>query len=537
MPLALPKPGAAPALAVTDTLFRRLGWITLFRLAVVTVLLGAVALLHWRSDAEPGPTGAYALILGTYAVSLALALALRARRNLAALAYVHIAFDVAIAAGAVALTGGADSPFVFMFSLAAVSGSILLYRRGAAAATSLAIACYLPLALSARGGTHPALLTLFAHASAFAITAALACYLAEQLRSTGERLAARETDLATITALHESVVQSVSSGIVTLDAAGHITFLNHAGEQITGLVSADVCGHDASRWFAALQPAGGRDEAEFVNARGERLRLGYTIFPLVGRGGGEIGSAIIFQDLTQLRAMEAQVQRSERLADLGRLAAGLAHELRNPLAAMTGSIELLRGSAPRQEDARLMDIVLREAERLNELVARFLEFSRPRPPRRERVDLGRLLVETLEVFTNDPVAARVQIERDLAPTPAWCDADQVRQVVWNLLLNAAQAAGDASRTGKVRIGCAPGADGGARLVVEDDGPGIASRDLARIFTPFFTTKERGTGLGLATVQRAVDAHHGSVAVDSAPGSRTRFVVTLPPADDGAPGEI
>jgi two-component system sensor histidine kinase PilS (NtrC family) len=233
--------------------------------------------------------------------------------------------------------------------------------------------------------------------------------------------------------------------------------------------------------------------------------------------------------------MEERVQRSERLADLGRVAAGLAHELRNPLASMSGSLELLRGEAPRAEDRRLMDIVLREASRLEHLVSRFLEYSRPAAPRRSWADLAGLVAETLEVFSHDPAAARVKLEPSLTATPAWCDPDQMRQVLWNLLVNASQAiqSGPAEQAGHLKVRCSPAPDGGATLEVEDDGPGIAAEDLAQVFTPFFTTKERGSGLGLATVQRVVDAHGGAVAVESAPGRGARFTVRLPPPLPGA----
>jgi two-component system sensor histidine kinase PilS (NtrC family) len=195
---------------------------------------------------------------------------------------------------------------------------------------------------------------------------------------------------------------------------------------------------------------------------------------------------------------------------------------------MAGSIELLKGApGVREADARLMDIVLREAGRLEQLVAAFLDFSRPAPPRRERVAIDAALTDTLEVFANDPAATRVRLDRAFAPAAAWCDPGQLRQVFWNLLTNAAQAAGDGAAPGTVRVTCGPDG-GGAYLAVEDDGPGIPTGDLPQLFTPFFTTKERGTGLGLATVQRIVDAHGGSVAVESSPGRGTRFIVRLPP---------
>ncbi len=182
-----------------------------------------------------------------------------------------------------------------------------------------------------------------------------------------------------------------------------------------------------------------------------------------------------------------------------------------------------------------MGIVLRESARLEQLVSRFLDYARPVAPRRGAIDLAALAAETLEVFAHDPAAARVRLLPALAPAPCWCDPDQLRQVVWNLLLNAAQALAGAGReAGTIRVRAAPEPDGGARLEVEDDGPGIPPEELAQVFTPFFTTRPRGTGLGLATVQRVVDAHGGAVAAASVPGEGARFTVRLPPPPDGAP---
>jgi two-component system sensor histidine kinase PilS (NtrC family) len=199
---------------------------------------------------------------------------------------------------------------------------------------------------------------------------------------------------------------------------------------------------------------------------------------------------------------------------------------------MTGSIELLRGHpALGGEDRRLMDIVLREAGRLEHLVREFLAFARPAPPRAVRVDLAAVVGEALDVFVHDPVAQRTSVERTLAPAAADGDPDQLRQVIWNLLANASQACG-AERGGTIRV--ATGSDGeGAWLRVEDDGAGIDPGDLDRIFIPFFTTKEQGTGLGLSAVERIVTAHGGRIDVASRPGEGTRFTVRLPAAAPAA----
>jgi two-component system sensor histidine kinase PilS (NtrC family) len=326
----------------------------------------------------------------------------------------------------------------------------------------------------------------------------------------------------------------MTSGLLTLDPAGRVTFLNRAGEQMSGIPFSEARGRPASALFPPFEAEIGRGEVEFTNRRGDVLLLGYSTFPLLADTGARIGTSVIFQDLTRLRSMEEAMQRSARLADLGRVAAGLAHELRNPLASMSGSLELLRSqAAAADEDRRLMDIVLREASRLEDLVSDFLRFARPPPLRRAGTDVAALLDETLKVFAHDPAAARVKVVRELHAARADCDADQIRQVAWNLLVNAAHAVRAAHPDGGVlRVACSP-EDGRVRIEVEDDGKGIAPEDLAKIFMPFYTTKERGSGLGLATVHRVVDAHGGSVAVTSAEGQGSRFTVHLPAAADSS----
>ena len=515
-------------------LYRKLAWLTLFRVVTITVLLGGTALVSWReraSDTHSRLSPLYAIIVAGYLFSVVLALLQRRRTGLVPVAYGNVALDVGVAAALVALTGRSESVFVFLFSLAEVNAAILLFRRGAVVSLALSVVAYVAVASPQR--PFPAT-AVFVHAAAFVATAVLAAYLAEQLRTTGERLEARESDLASLTALHESIVQSMNGGLLTLDPGGRVTFLNRAGEQMVGAPLERVRGRPARDALPMFGERVARDEIDLVNARGEQLRLGYSSFPLLDRAGALMGTAVIFQDLTQFRSMEEAMKRSERLADLGRVAAGLAHELRNPLASLSGSIELLRDQGP-EDGRRLMDIALREAARLNDLVSEFLRFARPPPLRRERTDLSGLVAETLDVFAHDPEAAGVRLERALEAAPVECDPGQIRQVLWNLLRNAAQAVGPGG--GRVRVACAPEGDGGASFEVADDGPGIAREDLARVFLPFHTTKSTGSGLGLAIVQRIVDAHGGRVTVESTPGEGARFRVHLRATcpDGGAAG--
>ncbi|MGB8932840.1 MAG: ATP-binding protein [Anaeromyxobacteraceae bacterium] len=409
-------------------LHRKLVWLTFFRVVMVAVLLAGTAAVGW-GEAAPVVSGLVPLFVlagVVFAATVAFAIALRAGRWDVPVAYAHVVLDVGLATAVVSMTGRSESVFLFLYSLAVVNGSILLFRKGATTSGVLSVAGYLALNARLLGAPPVAPVTLFTHGAAFAATAVLASYLAEQLRSTGERLAARESDLS---------------------------------------------------------------------------------------------------------ELEAEVRRSQRLADLGSLAAGLAHEIRNPLASMTGSIELLSGSASAGEDERrLMGIVLREAGRLNELVTQFLAFARPAAPRPVPTDLSALLDDTLRVFRNDPQAAGVRIEERLEPAAAQVDPDQLRQVIWNLLSNAAQALAALPRPGDggIRVRCAAAPEG-VILEVEDDGVGMSQEELGQIFIPFFTTRARGTGLGLATVHRIVEAHGGTIRVASERGAGSRFTVVLPAA--------
>ncbi len=523
--------GDRPASRPADAFHRRLVWLTLFRLATITVLLGGTVAVNWQFGVSATPVVAplYAVIAATYAASLAFAVLLGLRRAERVVALAQPALDVGIATAVVATTGLTDSVFVFMYLLAIVNGAVVLPRSGAVASLGLALLAYVGVVLALHPSPQTVHAALFAHTAAFVAVAALSGYLAGQLRRAGERLAEREGDLAAVTALHESIVQSVTSGLLTLDRRGRVTFLNRAGEQITGLAREAVTGEPAERWFPAFGETS-RGEVELVRAGGERRLLGYTVFPLMGRGAVQAGRAVIFQDLTRLRAMEETVRRSQRLADLGQVAAGLAHELRNPLASISGCVELLRGAAGLSaEDQRMLGIVLRETSRLDGLLSRFLAFSRPTPPQPRPADLAVVAGETLDVFAADPAAAGLAVERALAPTPVRCDPDQLRQVLWNLLSNAAHAVREAGRGGRIRVSCAPEPPGGAVLCVEDDGPGLPAEVAARIFTPFFTTRPQGTGLGLAEVQRIVDGHGGRVTSGPAAGGGARFVVRLPGA--------
>jgi two-component system sensor histidine kinase PilS (NtrC family) len=256
------------------------------------------------------------------------------------------------------------------------------------------------------------------------------------------------------------------------------------------------------------------------------VMLGVTVSPLRDRRDQVIGRVINFQDLTELRRLELHAQRAERLATVGQLAAGVAHEIRNPLASISGSIELLRQSPQTSEDDRtLMAIVHREIQRLNVLIGDLLDYANPRPSQPVDFDLGSLVEETLRVARSEPAFADIELATDIEqPLPINADPAKLRQVVWNLVRNAGEAAADGGK--HVRVEARRGGDA-VTLVFADDGPGIPKKVVARIFDPFVTTKQRGTGLGLATSHAVISEHGGRIDVETETGTGTKMIVTLP----------
>src|SRR6266850_2297801 len=472
-------------------LYGKLVLLTGIRLAVGTALLAATA---WPTlGHEPFPRTVEALLFTIVALiyfgSLVGTFLLRTRRHLGWVAHGQIAADVVAATGLVYLTGGAESIFTVLYPLAVVIGANL---------------------------------------SAFILVGALSSFLAEQLQGARSQLQRSETRLEALEAIYSAVVRSIASGILTLGEDGRITYLNPAAEHLTGLSDRAARGQPLSTLLpdlaaSILRPRErGRPEVHLRAHDGRERILGYATAPLAGGASGQV---ILFQDLTELRQMEEAVHRADRLAEVGGKATGLAHEIRNPLASMCGSIEVL-GASPGLDgqERRLMNVVRSEAERLEALVREFLSFARPLLPAFEPLDGARVVAETVDL---DRKSTRLNSSHLVirADAPVWVRADpgQLRQVLWNLLGNAADAT---ERGGRVEIRMSRQAGEGV-LEVSDTGHGIPDEDLQRIFDPFFTTKERGTGLGLAIVHRIVEAHSGHLSVRSQVGRGTTFRVVLP----------
>ncbi len=543
-PTALPPRASRTA---DDELVGRLQWLMMLRVGLITVLLGTTLLV--RADGSDPVTNSrqltlLVLIIATYGLTIAYAVLLkRLQRGLVVFSYAQLLIDLAISTVLAAVTGGTESVFLLMFTLVVLVAAILLYRRGALSLSAAATGCLVLLvARDALGWWHPtpppegdALRAVFlsgmTNISAVFFVGLLSGYLSEQLRDAGQRLRFASEDLEALRALNDHIITSIQSGLVSFTLDHRVIFFNPAAARITGLETDDVLYADVLGLFPFLAARLGGDEQErweetFAHPSGGERTIGCSLSPLLDGQGEHQGWILIFQDLTPLRALEDSMRRSERFAVIGKMAAGIAHEIRNPLASMSGSIQMLARSAQEPMQARLMRIVLREIDRLNALITDFLQFARPNPPQFDRVELATFFDELADMFANQPAdrpPVELIIEHD-EPLTVTADAGQLKQVFWNLINNGAQAMAEG---GRLEIRCRRMDAARAVVTVTDHGAGIPDEVQPRIFDPFFSTKDHGTGLGLAQAHRIIDEHGGFLSVRSTVDVGSTFTVVLP----------
>ncbi|HET7503664.1 MAG TPA: ATP-binding protein [Kofleriaceae bacterium] len=535
----------APAPLASD-LGRRVIRLLLLRTFVVTAVLG---LSLWiLASAEQVPPSAVwlqtGIIAATYATSIVFGVLLRRGFPARRVAKPMQAADLVVTSLLVYATGGAESPYVFLYALSIVGAGALLYRRGAVVVTLASLTALIAVSLLAWTQTfelpgvsqvHPWEQTGIDFGRTLGIglatligVGALAFIFGDQLQRGVETLATTRKAAADILTLHEDIVRSLSSGLITIAPDGIILTANAAAADILGQPPV-LAGQPIDKLMPGLAAliATGHGELRRADLQlADDLTVGVTVSPLRDVRNQVIGRVVNFQDLTELRRLEVQSRRSERLATVGQLAAGVAHEIRNPLASISGSIELLRqGPVASDEDHALMAIVHREIQRLNVLIGDLLDYANPRPPQLVDFDLGVMVEETMQVARGEQAFATVDMTMEVdRPLPFHGDPAKLRQVLWNLLRNAADAAALGGR--HVRVDAYRNFDE-TLIIVSDDGPGIAADQLARIFDPFFTTKSQGTGLGLATCHAIIAEHHGHIDATSELGKGTKMRITIP----------
>jgi two-component system sensor histidine kinase PilS (NtrC family) len=372
--------------------------------------------------------------------------------------------------------------------------------------------------------------------------------LADRLQRAGARLERASTEIADLQAFNQHVIDSLTSGLATTDLQGRILTFNRAAESITGLAALSVIGRriedvlelppNVAADLDATQGLGRgrRIETSYRTGDGRLIELGFTATHL-RTPGGNAGLLFTFQDVTDVKRLERDARLRQRLAAVGEMAAGIAHEIRNPLASMSGSIQILRQELPlSEEQAQLMDIVLRESERLNDTIRSFLAYARPQRFSIARLDVRRVLNDAALLLRNSSEVREghvIEVEVPSSEVAFEADENQIRQIVWNLATNGLRAMrnGGRLRLG-ARVEALPGTTLGGRhesvvLEVADEGVGIPAEELDAIFQPFRGNFAKGTGLGLAIVHRIVSDYNGEIQVSSTPGQGTTVSVRLP----------
>jgi two-component system, NtrC family, sensor histidine kinase PilS len=464
------------------------------------------------------------------------------------IAWLICLLDTALVTAVVAATGGARSIFAFLYVLSVTAACVLLSRTGGLTIAAAGSVFYtglvfgrtvFPLAAfleTPEESTALEVITIFMNAGTFLIVAIVAGGLAERFRSTREELETKQSDLKDLAAFTDLVFHSVGTGLIALDDERRVTALNRAAERITGITAAGAVGQPWTVFGAGVPLDAIEDEIESPDPRpawrevmlrgvgGDDVPVRMTFSALRAGDGRRIGLIAACEDLSAIRAMEARMRAADRLASLGRMAANIAHEIRNPLASLSGAVEVLAAGAPGEMRERLGHIVLKETERLNSIIREFLEYARPAPLSRAAVNVAEVVDEVLVLLEHRATPGTLKVLREFSPALTWSvDPQQFRQAVWNLCLNGLQAMPDG---GELRVSMVVHR-GSLRLRVSDTGEGIPSAEIGNIFEPFYSTKSGGTGLGLALVHRIVQDHGGEIDVQSRPGVGSAFTLSLP----------
>ncbi|HEY3620018.1 MAG TPA: ATP-binding protein, partial [Candidatus Sulfotelmatobacter sp.] len=520
-------------------------WLVRVRIFILTLLF-AIELAVAKFSAAPLPLR---LFIGTivfwYSLSLFYMLLLSLWREHRLQASLQVLTDLVLVSFVVHETGGWDSSLNFLYPLVIIVASVLLPRMWAQLVAALAFILYgTVLELNYFGvvpsysSTHPDVKSLqaiiFVNLFAFLAVAYLAGLLTAKLRQVGVQLENTSGALESLQVLHENIIHSISSGLITTGLDARITLVNGAAQRLLERTLTELVGIPVHKLFLDplpnLESQQAHGEVRFDAPTKFRKTVRVRVATLTVPERGDLGYVYVLDDLTEIRRLEREVRMQDRLAAVGRLAAAIAHEIRNPLTSIAGSVSMLSGVPEMNEDhRRLLDIVTRESQRLNSIITDFLAYSRTKQYHFDKVDLVPLVEDTLTLMEHRMTAENtgITIERRFAASHAWtiADGDKIKQVFWNFCENAVRAMKAVQGGGTLTVAVESIGDDW-QVGFTDTGAGISPQQIEKIFEPFQSNFEGGTGLGLAIVYQIVQAHGGKVWARSKPGQGTTFVLRL-----------
>jgi len=509
-----------------QNLLLKIKWLTIIRIIVATIILGSITILQIKQT-QTSLFPFYTLIAVIYSLTALYGFIIRLDPNPVFFAYTQLVGDIIIETALIFYTGGIRSPFSFTYIITIITASIILSRKSSIIVATLNSLAYISLlALQFTGLLKfPQLYvsegiqlnlpyvsyTLFANIFAFYLIAFLCGHLAELQRKVDKELKTKDGNIAQLQTFNENILQSMSSGLIVTDLSGKIRLMNRSAVRIL-----------------APSPLK-QNNGQLITKDKQKIPLGITISFLKTPQGEAEGLITNFQDLTDLKKMEEQVKQAEMLATIGQMSASMAHELRNPMASIKGSVQFLNDELhlEDQHHQRLMEIILKESDRLNIIITDFLDYAKPKPPTKGKLSLLDLVQETIMLIQNNQEFKKhIKIITNVPPSlpPLEADPGQIKQVFWNLAMNACQAMPGG---GILQLRIRQKDDNFLLIEFADTGLGIASDKIKKLFHPFYTTKEKGMGLGLSIAYRIIEEHRGKIEVISSPGKGSNFKVFLP----------
>lgn len=544
---------AEKAATANSTQMQRIQTLIIGRLMVIFLLL--VTSWVWYSGTlklsfENFPQGLFLVFLISVGLTIAYFFLLRVSDNFQWQIRTQFFLDALLITWLIWRTGDLTSPYITLYIVMISVASFFMRPLATLMMSAVCAFLFITLAvlsilavIESSGPTQmvgKAIQIVSFHVVALLVVGLLASRLSDR-RFSGQELAETAKTLANLRVLHERIVESIRSGLVTTDLEGIIYTFNSAATEITGYRLDQMQGTSMYSLFGdireqidlSLGAAGDgeqlpRFETDLVTPDGFAVRIGFSVSLLLSETNEATGLIITFQDLTEIRSMEESVRRKDRLAAVGRVAAGLAHEIRNPLGAMRGAIQVLESNTPPESmQASLMDIIMKESDRLNSIITNFLGYARPAAAEFIETNVGEAIEDTFTLLRHSPdVKEDHVLTDDLGDTPVNISADaaQLKQIFWNLARNAIQAMPDG---GTLHVGLAPIPNNRIRIVFEDTGHGMSPEQVEQLFEPFSHSTSGGTGLGLSIVYQIVKDHGGAINVRSIEGKGTTITVELP----------
>jgi two-component system, NtrC family, sensor histidine kinase PilS len=535
-----------------NSLDKRLRWLIFFRVVIATFLLGIITFIRIKEteqSQQAALTPVYFIIALTYLFSFASLFIPKIIKNIRPNIHIQSLSDISLITGLVYVTGGIESIYSVLYPLVIIYSVLFLAGRGGLISASVSSIFYgVLLDLQYYGVIQQLSLLgydynyeagyifsrIFIHILSFYIIALLTNFAVKQEKMARDLLEEKESAFDQLDLLHKSIIESVDSGILTIDLNGNIKSFNKGAEEITGFLRFEIINKKLDDVFPVLSSMLNKKNQWKQGGRFEAMDsgkiLGCSVTPLVDSNRKKVGNTLIFQDLTVIKEMERKIERNKRLAFVGEMAAGLAHEIRNPLASISGPIQMLSKDLRLDEtDRKLMQIILRGKDRLDGFVKDFLLLARPKPSERRDINVEVIIDDLLESLRFSPEWREdIEVIKNLCnQTSIYGNKAEIRQVIWNMISNAIQAIPEGGKLQIETRAIFNDTKEYLEIRIIDNGCGIEEKNQDKVFEPFYTTKKNGTGLGLAIVNRIVESHMGKIRIKSKPGKGTDCIVLLP----------